>query len=520
MARFDGRRFSWVRLAVLLIGATALVFTSLSSLRWFNDVRAAEGGTGVFAAYVDVAVTPQLVFENPVSPAARNVVLSFIVASPDAPCTASWGKDYKLNDAATALDLDRRIARLRQNKGEISVSFGGALNSELATVCTDEKDLLDAYRSVVERYDVRSIDLDLEGPALTDSSASGRRARALGKLQEERAKKDEDLKVWLTLPVAPDGLTLEARETVSTTVNGGVTLSGINLMTMDYGGSRDKSQSMSDTAIAALEASHRQLRGIYSQSGKKVGPATMWKHMGATPMIGQNDIAGEIFTLSDARALNQFAHKKGLGRLSMWSLNRDRTCGTNYPDVRVVSNSCSGADQGDLTFAQVLDSGLDHKKQRPSVKSTDAAKPLTPRALPSDDPAASPYPIWDPDRTYVEGTRVVQHRNVYIAKWWTQGDVPDDPTVDQFSSPWTLVGPVLPGEKPRTLPKLPADTYPKWDVDKVYTKGQRVIFDEIAFASKWWTRGDIPAERSSESDPSPWIQLTEAQLRKAAESAR
>lgn len=42
------------------------------------------------------------------------------------------------------------------------------------------------------------------------------------------------------------------------------------------------------------------------------------------------------------------------------------------------------------------------------------------------------------------------------------------------------------------------------------------MFDGTAFAAKWWTQSDIPAERSSQSDPSPWIQLTEAQLRKAA----
>ena len=140
-------------------------------------------------------------------------------------------------------------------------------------------------------------------------------------------------------------------------------------------------------------------------------------------------------------------------------------------------------------------------------------------ALPSDDPATSPYAVWNSEQTYVEGTRIVRHRNVYMAKWWTQGDVPDDPTVDEFSTPWQLVGPVLPGEKPLVSTNLPAGTYPKWDAGKVYTKGERVMFDEIAFAAKWWSQGDIPAERSSQSDPSPWIQLTEAQLRKAAAGA-
>lgn len=34
-----------------------------------------------------------------------------------------------------------------------------------------------------------------------------------------------------------------------------------------------------------------------------------WAKIGATPMIGQNDLSNEIFTLADAKTLNQFAQK-------------------------------------------------------------------------------------------------------------------------------------------------------------------------------------------------------------------
>lgn len=520
MSRFEGQRLSWLRLVVLAVAVCAVVFTGLSGWRWFEDARAADDSPEAFSAYADVAVTPRLAFEKPASVAARNVILSFIVAAPDATCTPSWGRDYSLDNASTDLDLDRRIARLRQNKGDISVSFGGAANSELATVCTNETALLNAYRAVVTRYNVRTIDLDLEGAALNNPVADARRARVLKTLQLERAAKHKSLKIWLTLPVAPSGLPEEARATVAATLKGGVKLSGVNVMTMDYGASKAKSQSMADASIAALKATHRQLGNIYSAAGKPSGPATMWKRLGATPMIGQNDVAGEIFNLTDARALNAFARTKGLARLSMWSLNRDRTCGANYPDVRVVSNSCSGVNQGDLTFATVLRKGFNHRDQFAKGSPSDAPTVSTAPDLAPDNPATSPYPIWQSDQTYVAGTRIVQHHNVYVAKWWTQGDVPDDPTIDQSSSPWELVGPVLPGEKPETAIKLPAGTYPMWKDSTVYTKNQRVLFDGTAFIAKWWTQGDIPAARSSQSNPSPWIQLTDAQLRKAADAAK
>ena len=517
MGQFQGRRLSWLRLGILIIGGSALVFTGLSGWRVFQDSQAATGDRAWFAAYVDVATTPRLAFEEPTSPAARDVVLSFVVASPDKPCKPSWGKDYALDAAADDLDLDRRIARLRQHDGDVVVSFGGALNDELATVCTDDDQLLEAYGAVVDRYNLRTIDLDLEGAGLTDDAANLRRAAVIAKLQDARAAKDKDLRVWLTLPVTPQGLSAEAKKAVSGMLDAGVDLSGVNVMTMDFGTSRRDGQSMADASIAALNATHRQLDGLYTAAGKPIGPATLWKRMGATPMIGQNDVHDEVFPLGAARELNEFAHEKGLGRLSMWSLNRDRTCGANYPDVRVVSNSCSGVDQGDLTYAQVLRKGLTDRPDTASVTptrtETAAAGPVT------DDPKTSPYAIWEEDSAYVDGTRVVWHHNVYLSKWWTTGDVPDDPTVDEFSSPWQLVGPVLPGEKPIPVPKVPAGTYPQWDTKKAYTKGQRVLLDGVAFSAKWYNQGTSPTARSTQSDPSPWERLTDAELRRVAAGA-
>ncbi|OFE17887.1 hypothetical protein BA895_13950 [Humibacillus sp. DSM 29435] len=511
MAQFDERRFSWLRLAVSVTAVVGLVFTILSGWRWFADSQEADKNNGWFAAYADVTTTPQLHFENPTSTAARDVVLSFVVASPGKPCVPSWGKDYTLDAAAEDLDLDRRIARLRQNGGEVVVSFGGALNDELATVCQDGDQLLAAYNTVVDRYDLRTIDLDLEGAGLDDTGAAGRRASAIAKLQAARAAKHQDLRVWLTLPVTPQGLSSTGIQTVSSMLAAGVEVSGVNVMTMDFGNSRG-GRSMAGAAIASLNATHGQLGKVYAAAGRPLGPATLWSRMGATPMIGQNDISDEVFRLDAAGGLNQFAHDKGLGRLSMWSLNRDRTCGENYPDIDVVSNSCSGIDQGSSTYAQTLREGLTGRPDAAAVTPSEA-EPMPARPTP-DDPKSSPYPIWEAGLAYVQGTRIVWHHNVYVSKWWTTGNLPDDPTVDEFSSPWQLMGPVLPGEKPIPVPVLPKGTYPEWEAGTVYTMGQRVLFEGVAFSAKWWTQGVSPVARSTQSNPSPWERLTDAETRR------
>ena len=83
------------------------------------------------------------------------LALSFVVADPGEPCTPSWGGYYSLDAAGETLDLDRRISQLRAAGGDVMVSLGGAANHELAVTCQDDGALLDAYRAVVERYDLR-----------------------------------------------------------------------------------------------------------------------------------------------------------------------------------------------------------------------------------------------------------------------------------------------------------------------------------------------------------------------------
>ena len=129
-----------------------------------------------------------------------------------------------------------------------------------------------------------------------------------------------------------------------------------------------------------------------------------------------------------------------------------------------------------------------------------------------DDPATSPYMIWSAKASYLKGTKVVWHRNVYQGKWWTRGDLPDNPVLNEWETPWTLIGPVLPGEKPVEQPTLPAGTYPDWKGTDTYDKGNRVLFDGVPYESKWWNQGESPEAASSNPDSSPWTPLAEDEV--------
>ncbi|MET3812377.1 carbohydrate-binding protein [Arthrobacter sp. UYEF3] len=509
--RFPGRRLSKVRLGILVIVLLALTGGSYLGLRSFQDASAASSIPSAFSGYVDVTATPRFAFESPSTTEAKGAVLSFIVSDLQKPCAPSWGAAYSLTEAESALDLDRRIARLRQIGGTVSVSFGGLNNSELAVGCTDQSKLTDAYREVVDRYDLRSIDLDIEGSALADTASIDRRAVALAALQQDRKNSGKSLDVWLTLPADPAGLTQAGRDLVLRTLRSGVELAGVNIMTMDFGGSKPAAQTMYQASASAADAAHTQLQSIYRENGADLGSDTAWRKLGITPMIGQNDIAGEIFTLDDAASLNGYAKSKGVGRVSMWSLNRDRTCGSNYPDVAKVSDSCSGVQQGDALFSTVLGADV---VPTTAAKAPAAAASASPTA--TDDPATSPYPVWKESARYVAGDRTVWHNNVYEAKWWTQGDSPDNPVAQGATVPWKLIGPVLPGDRPSPQATIPAGTYPDWSPTMVYQRGSRILFDGHAFESKWWTQSNSPQAALDGAPDSPWMKLTPAQLQTPA----
>lgn len=513
------RRLSlWrVLFALVIVGGLAAGLVSGVERRQ-NQVLYASADRPWFASYVDVTARPTFAFEQLGSTAYHDAILSFVVSMPSDACIPAWGGVFTLDAAGSELDLDRRIARLRQQGGNVAVSFGGLKNDELSLKCADEDKLHEAYKSVIERYDIDTIDLDLELEGLTDKEAALRRARVIARLQKDQRKAGKNLAVWLTLPVAPQGLTPEGTEAVSVMLKNGVDVAGVNVMTMNFGQSRGNASLLEGSKLA-LSETHRQLGILYKQIDIHLTSGTVWSKIGATPMIGQNDITDEIFTLDDAKGLNEFARAKGLARMSMWSANRDIMCGDNYVDVKLVSDSCSGVDQDKQSFAVALSEGFEGDitgRSGDVTASEDEAKAEPEK----DDPATSPYQIWSESGAYLAGTKVVWRRNVYEAKWWTQGDVPDNPVLQSWETPWKLIGPVLDGEKPLPQAKLPAGTYPEWSGLEEYDAGDRVLFQGAPYQAKWWNKENSPAAASSNSDSSPWAPLTQDQVNKVIEQQK
>lgn len=469
-----------------------------------------------FAPYVDVTAYPQFNFEQLGTGTYKDAILSFVVADPDDGCVPTWGGEYTLKEAADTLDLNRRIARLKQQGGSVGVSFGGLKNSELATACSDENKLLKAYKAVVEYYDLTTIDLDLENEALTDPVANARRAKVIAQLQKKRREAGKPFAVWITIPTTSQGLNQDGTNAVTALLRENVDLAGINIMTMNYNEPEMADESMADIAINSVKKTHRQLSILYEQNGTYLNNATLWRKIGITPMIGQNDVQKEVFTLADAKKLNKFALDNGVGRMSMWSANRDVKCGSNYANAMIVSDSCSGVKQEKFDFIVALGNEFEGSIAGSAVNVTIDDERPSKEDL-KDDPKTSPYQIWSETGTYLQGTKVVWRHNVYQAKWWTRGDAPDNPVLQAHETPWELIGPVLPNEKPVKQLTVPAGTYPEWSGEAVYGAGQRIVFEGIPYEAKWWNRGQSPAANSSNPELSPWNPLSQSEIKKIIE---
>ena len=115
----------------------------------------------------------------------------------------------------------------------------------------------------------------------------------------------------------------------------------VNIMTMDYGTSVDNNGQMGLSTVQASEATQQQLAsiGIHAK-------------IGITPMIGVNDIASEVFKLSDAQMLVDYAkNDPDVAMLSMWSVARDNG---NSAGAHYASPDSSGIAQNPYDFASIF----------------------------------------------------------------------------------------------------------------------------------------------------------------------
>jgi chitinase len=122
----------------------------------------------------------------------------------------------------------------------------------------------------------------------------------------------------------------------------------VNVKLMDYGfANSPDSSAMGEYEADAATATEDQLASVYPG----LSALQLWAMIGITPVVGQNNLTGEIFTIQDATQVANFVRSRDISRRPRWRFHRH----TEYVnDADVHSNQCSSTTQVAYQLASIF----------------------------------------------------------------------------------------------------------------------------------------------------------------------
>ena len=208
-------------------------------------------------------------------------------------------------------------------------------------------------------------------------------------------------------------------------------------MTMDFAQPPAAGSGMLPPVRAALNATHAQLADLFPRYGIHLRSQQIWQRMGAIVMIGQNNVGGENFTVSDAQGLVSFA-----GNDQPVAANTN-PADAPYPQWSALGDYPSGykvVENGEIYQSKWYNTGDDPQTQ--VQYSWQTPWELLGPVLPGDHAAVLPqippgtYPTWSVTGKYKAGEKVLYLGLPYQAKWENQGVSPLIGQGDPSGSPW------------------------------------------------------------------------------------
>ncbi len=427
----------------------------------------------VFAPYVDVLLYPEFSISAMHDKTQQKYYTLAFIISRDG-CNPAWGGVVDLDENHYMSEINA----IRSRGGDVIISFGGANGTELAQACDSVASLQAAYQAVIDKYQVKWVDFDIEGAAVSHKPSIDLRSRAIKNLQTA----NPDLKIAYCLPVLPAGLTQDGLYVIESAKKYGVRVDLVNVMAMDYGDGAAPSPEgkMGQYAIDAGNNTYTQMQNMGINT-----------EIGITPMIGQNDVPTERFYVDDAVKLKNWALSKNwVTLLSMWSANRDNgDCpgGSAQP-------KCSGIEQSLFAFTHVLkeftEGGGGNQWPQASITS-----PKDGEGFKEGSDITIQADAKDPDGTvakveFFQGSASLGIDTVtpYSAVWknvptgfhsLTVRVTDNDGATTTSASVSVTVG-------------SGSCTTPPWQSDTVYWAGDKVSHQYKEWEAKWWTKNEEP----------------------------
>ncbi|ASO17887.1 hypothetical protein FHR81_005376 [Actinoalloteichus hoggarensis] len=289
-----------------------------------------------------IAVAPYLYYGWGNPPSAVEVMnatgvewftMAFILSSGG--CTPSWDGQRPLTGGID----EQRIDEIRAAGGDVIPSIGGWNGNKLGESCQDAASLAAAYQQVIDAFDLKAIDLDIENTEFYGEVTQQRNIDALSII----ARDNPDLLIYITMGTAVSGPDSNGRRLIQKGAAAGLDVDGWTIMPFNFNGSSE----MGQDSIRAAEGLQDAVRAAYGYSETEA-----YQRIGISSMNGMTD-QGETVTQQHFREMLGYAQQHGLARLTFWSVNRDRPC--TGGDV----SACSGIGQRPWEFTGILAEYLD-----------------------------------------------------------------------------------------------------------------------------------------------------------------
>ncbi|RJQ80437.1 chitinase [Pseudonocardiaceae bacterium YIM PH 21723] len=258
--------------------------------------------------------------------------ISFINSRTKGTCDPTIEVNSGPNELTGAKPL---VDRIRAAGGDVILSVGGWGGNKLGENCTTAEALAAAYQKVIDAYQLKALDIDIEDQEIAIQAARERVVAALKIVKQ----KNPAVKTVVTMSNAKDALPAVAQALITKARETDAGIDVFTLMPFDNGNASTDMAAFTKTSVDRLKEAVKTAFGLTDdQAYRKVGLSSM-NGITDPPYL-------EKVTLDAWKQIVAWAQEKHLGRVSFWSVNRDYGCG--------AGPTCSGIPQNDWDFTKVL----------------------------------------------------------------------------------------------------------------------------------------------------------------------
>ncbi|WP_329312051.1 chitinase [Streptomyces sp. NBC_01262] len=261
----------------------------------------------------------------------QQFTMAFILS--DGTCKPAWDGSRPLTGGTD----QQTISAIRAAGGDVTVSFGGWSGNKLGESCSSASKLAAAYQKVIDAYGLKSIDIDIESTEFESATVRQRVVDALKTIRNNNS----GLKIYVTFGTTTTGPDSNGQDLIKRGAAKGLNLDAWAVMPFDY----------DEGAIDMAAATKSAMNGLKNDVAAAYGLSSdaAYRKVGFSSMNGITDSDGETITLADFKSMLGYAKSHHLARVSFWSVNRDRPCGSGSD-----ADSCSGISQGTYDFTKAL----------------------------------------------------------------------------------------------------------------------------------------------------------------------